>query len=96
MAKNEFLYWGVSKLLKSYKSRELSPVEVIKMSLKSATECNEKYNFITEYFEETAIKNAKISENCFMGKGHQPRLLEGISLAIKDEFALKGSFRTSG
>jgi Asp-tRNA(Asn)/Glu-tRNA(Gln) amidotransferase A subunit family amidase len=96
MAKNEFLYWGVSKLLKSYKSRELSPVEVIKTSLKSATECNEKYNFITEYFEETAIKNAKISENCFMGKGHQPRLLEGISLAIKDEFALKGSFRTSG
>ena len=63
MANNEFLFWGISKLLKSYKSKKLSPVEVVKTSLKHASKCNEKYNFVTEYLEENAIKNAIISEN---------------------------------
>ncbi len=97
MSKNEFLYWNSVELIKAYKAKDISPVEVIKASLENAHRSNEKFNFITEVLEESAIKNARISEERYLDKGNaKPRILEGIPLAVKDEFALKGTYRTSG
>ena len=94
---NDFLYWNSVELIKAYKAKDISPVEVIKASIENAHRSNEKFNFITEFLEESAIKNAKISEETYLGIGNaRPRTLEGIPLAVKDEFALKGTHRTSG
>ena len=95
--KNEYLYWNCEKLLKAYKTKQLSPVEVVKETLNNAKKYNKIFNFITEHFENKALENARVAEKLFLGKGNnKPRLLEGIPLAVKDEFALSGTYRTSG
>ena len=95
--KNEYLYWNCEKLIKAYKTKKLSPVEVVKETLNNAQTYHKSFNFITEHFEDKALENAKVSEELFLGKGNnKPRLLEGIPLAVKDEFALSGTYRTSG
>ena len=96
MQSKNFQYWNSSQLIQAYKNKDLSPVEVISNSIEIAKNIDSKCNFITEHFEVTAIKNAKIAERSYLGKGNKPRLLEGIPLAVKDEFALKGTHRTSG
>ena len=94
---NEFLFWNSIELIKAYKSKLISPVEVVRESVKNAKKFNHRFNFITEYLEDSALEKAKISEDAYLGKGsYSPRLLEGIPLAVKDEFALSGTFRTSG
>ena len=91
-----FLYWNSKKLINSYIKKDLSPVEVIQASLNRAFQIQPTCNAFTEYFEKKAIVSAKKAELSYLGKGEKPRLLEGIPLAVKDEFALEGSHRTSG
>ena len=94
---NEFLFWNSIEIIKAYKSKLISPVEVVRESIENARKFNQRFNFITEYFEDSALEKAKISEDAYLGKGtYSPRVLEGIPLAVKDEFALSGTFRTSG
>tara|TARA_B110000116_G_scaffold9783_1_gene8118 strand:+ start:3727 stop:5154 length:1428 start_codon:yes stop_codon:yes gene_type:complete len=91
----EYLYWNSSQLIQAYNKKELSPVEVIKSSINRARKIQPTCNAITEYFEEKAINMAKEAELSYLGKTDKPRLLEGIPLAVKEEFALEGSYRTS-
>ena len=91
----EYLYWNSSQLIQAYNKKELSPVEVIKASINRARKIQPICNAITEYFEEKAINMAKEAELSYLGKTDKPRLLEGIPLAVKEEFALEGSCRTS-
>ena len=91
----EYLYWNSSQLIQAYNKKELSPVEVIESSINRARKIQPTCNAITEYFEEKAINMAKEAELSYLGKTNKPRLLEGIPLAVKEEFALEGSYRTS-
>ena len=91
----EYLYWNSSQLIQAYNKKELSPVEVIKASINRARKIQPICNAITEYFEEKAINIAKEAERSYLGKKDKPRLLEGIPLAVKEEFALEGSYRTT-
>ena len=91
----EYLYWNSSQLIQAYNKKELSPVEVIESSINRARKIQPTCNAITEYFEEKAINMAKEAELSYVGKTDKPRLLEGIPLAVKEEFALEGSYRTS-
>lgn len=91
----EYLYWNSSQLIHAYNKKELSPVEVIESSINRARKIQPTCNAITEYFEEKAINMAKEAELSYLGKTDKPRLLEGIPLAVKEEFALEGSYRTS-
>ena len=91
----EYLYWNSSQLIQAYNKKELSPVEVIESSINRARKIQPTCNAITEYFEEKAINMAKEAELSYLGKTDKPRLLEGIPLAVKEEFALEGSYRTS-
>ena len=91
----EYLYWNSSQLIQAYNKKELSPVEVIESSINRARKIQPTCNAITEYFEEKAINMAKEAELSYLGKTNKPRLLEGIPLAVKEEFSLEGSYRTS-
>jgi len=96
MDDQEYLYWNSSQLIHAYNKKDLSPVDVIEASIKRARKIQPICNAITEFFEEKAINIAKEAERSYLGKSHKPRLLEGIPLAVKEEFALEGSYRTSG
>ena len=81
--KNEYLYWNCEKLLEAYKTKQLSPVEVVKETLNNAKKYNKIFNFITEHFENKALENARVAEKLYLGKGNnKPRLLEGIPIAV--------------
>ena len=96
MRNDNFYYLKTSEIIQAYKRKSLSPVYLIESYIKRAKVMNEKYNFITEFFEESAINLAKIAESLFAKNDKTIRPLEGIPLAVKDEFALDGTYRTSG
>ncbi|MBU79439.1 MAG: amidase, partial [Flavobacteriales bacterium] len=96
MRNDNFYYLKTSEIIQAYKRKALSPVYLIESYIKRAKGMNEKYNFITEFFEESAINLAKNAEYLFAKNDKTIRPLEGIPLAVKDEFALDGTYRTSG
>ena len=96
MSEKDYLYWSAKNLINAFKSKKLSPLEVTKECLSRAKKIQNECNAFTEYFDQIALEQAKIAENSYLGKTHEPRLLEGISLAIKEEFALNNSHRSSG
>ena len=44
--KNEYLYWNCEKLIEAYKTKKLSPVEVVKETLNNAQTYNKRNVFI--------------------------------------------------
>ena len=95
MDNNEFLFWNSSKLIEAYIKKDLSPVEVIKVSLEQSQEIQKECNAFTEFFYDNSIKLAKIAEENYLNKSENLKLLEGVPFGVKEEFALRGSSRTS-
>jgi len=96
MSDDDFLFSNASELVAAFASKSLSPVEVITASLARAETVQTHCNPITEFFAETALEAAHKAEVRYSGKGAAPRPLEGVAIAIKEEFALCGSTRSSG
>ena len=84
MSDQDFLYWSGKKLLKAFKLKELSPVEVTKASLERANHIQKECNAFTDFFEKQAIDLALQSEKVFLDNAEETRLLEGIPFAIKE------------
>ena len=95
MRDDDYLYFNASELVDAYVSKTLSPVEVITASLARAETVQAHYNPVTEFFAETALDAARKAEARYSGKDASPRPLEGVPIAIKEEFALCGSIRSS-
>ena len=100
MSENDFLFWSAAELVAAFKSKELSPVEVTSASLARAEKVQARCNPITEFFAETALAAAKKAEARYAASNGNsnggPRPLEGVPMAVKEEFALCGSVRASG
>jgi len=96
MSNEDFLFWSASALVAAFTKRALSPVEVTRACLARADTIQASCNPITEFFAETALDAARKAEERYSGKGSAPRVLEGVPLAVKEEFALCGSTRSSG
>jgi len=91
----EYLFWNSSKLIEAYAKKELSPVEVIKGSIEQSKKIQRECNAFTEFFDEKSIKLAKIAEKNYLNKSANLKSLEGIPFGVKEEFALRGTLRTS-
>ena len=89
MNSDDILYLPAYKLRELFLKKELSPVEVMKLSLQRAEVAQEKCNCLTQIFDKMSLVEAKKSEDNYM-KG-QARGLEGIPLLLKSEAELKGS-----
>src|SRR5215203_3517381 len=93
-ANNELIYMSARRQLALYKKRQLSPVEVLEAQIKRTAEVNPKINAVTFLHWRDAKTAAKQSENrYFQG---EPLPLDGVTVAIKDQFDKIGWKITAG
>jgi len=94
MTDESLCYLSATKAIAAFKSKELSPVELMQAVVDRAEAVNPTINAFTFKYFERAMQSAKTAEARYV-KGN-PRALEGIPLVIKDETSLKGHRTTSG
>lgn len=90
----ELIYLPASEQLKLFKAKKLSPVEVLQAQIKRTEAVESKINVFTYQHFEEALTAAKESEKRYM-QGN-PRSLEGITVALKDEHDRVGWITTAG
>jgi len=89
-------YLPASEALARFRSRELSPVELMEAVIARAQEVEPTVNaFAQTYFDE-AVAAAREAEARYAGKGEAPRPLEGLAVAIKEEEPIEGQPWTLG
>ncbi len=82
--------------LAAFRSRQLSPVELMQAVIARAERVEPVINAFTHRFFEEALEAARQAERRYLGKGPRPRALEGLPLAIKDEMPVAGQPNTFG
>lgn len=93
MTSNDLCYMSAHEALAHFQKKTLSPVELMQAVIDQSERVNPYINAITDCWFEQALEKARQSEQRYL-KG-RPRKLDGLSLAIKDEFRVKGTRRTS-
>src|SRR6516162_1919716 len=87
-------YASVDDLTAMFRAGKASPVDLLKAQIKRIEALNSKVNCITyEHFDQ-ALKEAQQSEDRYRRGDARP--LEGITVAIKDEFTRPGWRTTQG
>jgi Asp-tRNA(Asn)/Glu-tRNA(Gln) amidotransferase A subunit family amidase len=89
-SQEEIAYLPAAELVRLYRARELSPIEVLEAQLDRADALALTVNALTWRFSEEALIQAHEAETRYLGKGSEPRPLEGITLAIKEEMPVAG------
>ena len=87
-------YTSVSDLMAMFRTGKASPVDLLKAQIKRIEALNPKVNCITYTHFDQALKEAQQSEDRY--RRGEARPLEGITVAIKDEFARPGWRTTQG
>ena len=93
---NELHYLSASEAIEAFRARTLSPVELLTATFERMDKVNGEVNAITHRFDDEAMTAAKESEARYLGKGDEPRPLEGIPMAVKDEEDMAGKPCTEG
>jgi Asp-tRNA(Asn)/Glu-tRNA(Gln) amidotransferase A subunit family amidase len=91
---DELIYMSAAELIPLFKSRKLSPVEVLKAQIARYKKVNDDINCITYTHFYNALRQAKESENRY--KNGTARTLEGITIGVKDEHHDAGWIVTQG
>ena len=87
-------YASVDELVALFKAGKASPVDLLKAQIRRIETHNESVNCITDAHFDQAMKEAEASEARY--RRAEARPLEGITVAIKDEFARPGWRVTQG
>ncbi len=93
---DDLCYLSATEAITRFKSRQLSPVELMRALIERAEKVEPLINAFTDEYFDQALKQAKTAEKRYLGKGDKPRPLEGIPVAIKDEYLVKGQRTTYG
>ena len=96
MSNAELCYMSASEALAAFKSRKLSPVELMSALIARAEQVEPKINAFPMKHFERAMQEAKKAEARYMKTDGRVRTLEGIACAIKDETTIKGWRTTFG
>jgi amidase len=89
-------YLSATDALRLFRSRELSPVELLDAVIARAEAVEPTVNALCHRFFDAARDEARAAEARYAGRGEAPRELEGIPLAIKEEEAITGHPWTQG
>ena len=96
MTSVDLAYSSAIDVLKLYKTRKLSPVEMLKTLINRSQKLNGKINCLADCYFDEALSRAKAVEQNYMKRGFKPRALEGIPLLVKDAQRLKDKRTTHG
>lgn len=88
---------SATEALARFRTRELSPVELMEATIARAEEVEPTVNALCHTFYEQALEQARVAEARYApGSSQQPGELEGIPLAVKEEEAVAGQPWTQG
>jgi Asp-tRNA(Asn)/Glu-tRNA(Gln) amidotransferase A subunit family amidase len=96
MSDTELCYLSATEALAAFKSRKLSPVDLMGALIARAEAVEPKINAFPMKHFERALSEAKKAEARYMKTDGRLRPLEGIACAIKDETTIKGWRSTFG
>ncbi len=96
MSDAELCYIGAVEALAAFRSRKLSPVELMGALIARAEAVEPSINAFPMQHYEQALEAAKQAEARYMKTDGRLRPLEGIACAIKDETTIKGWRTTFG
>ena len=91
----DLAYTTASELSRRIRSKDISPVEVVKSALARIEEVNPKLNCFCFTYPEEARERARAAERAVLA-GEEPGPLAGVPLAIKDLTPIKGKRTTLG
>ena len=89
----EINYLTATQASAAFAAKQLSPVELMSACIARAEAVQPDLNCFTQTYFEPAMQAAKKAEARL--KNGTARRLEGLPLAVKEEFRLKGALRTS-
>jgi Asp-tRNA(Asn)/Glu-tRNA(Gln) amidotransferase A subunit family amidase len=96
MTNVDLAYASATELLKLFKARKASPVELLKALIARSQKLNEKINCLADCYFDEALAKAKTAEQLYQKRGFKPHALEGIPLLVKDAQRLKDKRTTHG
>ena len=96
MTNVDLAYASATELLKLFKARKASPVELLKALIARSQKLNGKINCLADCYFDEALAKAKTAEQNYLKRGFKPRALEGIPLLVKDAQRVKDKRTTHG
>ena len=96
MSNDDLCRLGIEESLTLFRTRKLSPVELLQALLDRAAETEPLANALAEQFNENSLAAARLAEGRYMQRNSEPRPLEGIPFSVKVSMAVQGRRMTSG
>ena len=89
-------YLTATEALRLFRSRELSPAELMEAVIARAEAVEPAINAFAETRYEQAMDQAREAEARYAGRGPEPGPLEGLPVAVKEEAPIEGQRHTLG
>ena len=96
MTADDLAYLTASEVIERFRSRELSPVELLRALIDRAERVEPVIHAFTETHFERALEQARAAEARYAKPARRRRSLEGVPIAVKDESAIAGQRTTQG
>ena len=93
---DELCYLPATEALALFRSRDLSPVEVLDACQARAERLEPVLNSFSARRADEALAAARAAEQAYGRRDAAPRLLEGLPVALKNEHTLQGWVTTKG
>ena len=93
---DDLCYLPASEALELFRSRELSPVELLQATVDRIEGVDPVVNALPIRLFDEAFAAARAAEACYAGRRPKPRPLEGLPVAVKDEVEVAGQPCTEG
>src|SRR5690606_35701521 len=92
--KLDLAYLSAATQIRLYRSKQLSPVDVLEAQIARAEEVEPKINaFAWKFYDEAQVAARKAERRYMIG---EPRPLEGVTIAVKDDTDVAGKVTASG
>ena len=93
---DDLCYLSASEARRLFRSRKLSPVELMQAVIDQADKVEPSINAFAETHYDAALASARAAEAVFMSSSGSARELEGIPVAVKEEAPIAGQKNTLG
>ena len=93
---SELAYLSATEALARFRSKELSPVELLDALIERIEDVDQEINPVCDRRYVEGRAEAKVSEARYAGKGDAPRALEGVPVAAKEEHPMAGRSYSMG